>query len=42
LRTMLKPYPKMALVVDEKHQKIVVTTLEAAKSAGQKTLPLKE
>lgn len=37
LKTILKPYPKMALVVDEEKKRITVTTLEAAKEKGLKT-----
>jgi DNA-directed RNA polymerase subunit RPC12/RpoP len=38
LRTILKPYAKMALVVDEPRQTVIVTTLDSAQSKGQKPL----
>jgi hypothetical protein len=38
LRTILKPYAKMALVVDEPRQTVIVTTLESAQAKGQKPL----
>jgi hypothetical protein len=38
LRTILKPYAKMALVVDEARQTVIVTTLESAQAKGQKPL----
>jgi len=42
LKTILKPYPKMALVVDEGRMRITVTTVEAAKAKGLKIfLPAK-
>jgi DNA-directed RNA polymerase subunit RPC12/RpoP len=42
LRTILKPYPKMALVVDEPRQTVIVTTSESAEAKGQKPLGLEK
>jgi DNA-directed RNA polymerase subunit RPC12/RpoP len=42
LRTILKPYPKMALVVDEPRQTVIVTTNESADAKGQKPLGLEK
>jgi DNA-directed RNA polymerase subunit RPC12/RpoP len=42
LRTILKPYPKMALVVDERRQTVTVTTTEAAATKGLKLLNLEK
>ncbi len=42
LRTILKPYAKMAMVVDEPRQTVIVTTREAAEAKGQKPLGLEK
>jgi DNA-directed RNA polymerase subunit RPC12/RpoP len=42
LRTMLKPYAKMALVIDEPRQTVIVTTREAAEAKGQKPLVMEK
>jgi DNA-directed RNA polymerase subunit RPC12/RpoP len=42
LRTILKPYAKMALVADESRQTITVTTVESATEKGQKPLVLQK
>jgi hypothetical protein len=42
LRTILKQYGKMALVVDEPRQTLIVTTVESAAEKGQKPLQLQK
>jgi hypothetical protein len=40
LRQITKPYAKMALIIDEPRQRVVVTTFEAAEAKGQKPIRL--
>lgn len=42
LRAILKPYPKMAIVIDETSQTVIVTTREAADGKGQQPLGLEK
>lgn len=42
LRTILKPYPKMALVLDEPHHAVIVTTTEWATAKGKQPLGLQK
>ena len=42
LRAVLKPYPKLVLVIDEPRQTVIVTTREAADAKGQKPLAIQK